>query len=70
MIERETIVLEDNQTYIIVNELSNNNTTYLYLSKESDENDFCIRKLTSDNQFVVPVTEKEYEEALKLFNVN
>lgn len=70
MIERETVVLEDNQKYIILNEKSTKNTTYLYLSKEDDEKDFCIRKLTSDKQFIIPITENEYNEALTLFGNN
>lgn len=66
----ETITI-DNKEYIIAEELENNNTTYLYLVNEQDENDTFIRKLSANKEEIIPLNnEKEVIEAGKLFLQN
>lgn len=48
-IDVETIVLEDNVEYMIIDKETIDNTTYLYLSNINDKDDFCIRKIETVN---------------------
>ena len=40
--------LEDGKQYAIIDEITENNNTYVYLSNISDETDFCIRKVKDE----------------------
>ena len=48
MEEVKIIDLEDG-SYIISDEIILNNTKYIYLTKENDMMDFCIRKIVMEN---------------------
>ena len=43
--ECDVITLEDGIDYVIVDEIVNEGTKYLYLVNKNDEKDFCVRKL-------------------------
>ncbi len=50
MIDIETIILEDNNEYIITKRINDNNTEYLLLNNSSDPSVFCIRKIVVENK--------------------
>lgn len=49
MEEKVSYVTIDNKTYLIVDEVTFNETKYLYLVNENDENDLLIQKVISEN---------------------
>lgn len=66
----DVIKLEDGLDYAIIEEIKNDNVTYIYLTNILDENDFCIRKIQniSGEEYLVGLdNEQEYKNALKLF---
>lgn len=69
MEEVKIIDLEDG-SYIISDEIILNNTKYIYLTKENDMMDFCIRKIVMENgeEFIdVLDTEEEFDRAMQAF---
>ena len=69
MEEVKIIDLEDG-SYIISDEIILNNTKYIYLTKENDMMDFCIRKIVMENgeEFIDALdTEEEFDWAMQVF---
>ncbi len=69
MEEVKIIDLEDG-SYIISDEIILNNTKYIYLTKENDMMDFCIRKIVMENgeEFIDALdTEEEFDRAMQVF---
>ena len=69
MQEVKIIDLEDG-SYIISDEIILNNTKYIYLTKENDMMDFCIRKIVMENgeEFIDALdTEEEFDRAMQVF---
>lgn len=67
--EVKIIDLEDG-SYIISDEIILNNTKYIYLTKENDMMDFCIRKIVMENgeEFIDALdTEEEFDRAMQVF---
>ncbi|MEG0995121.1 MAG: hypothetical protein RR359_00760 [Bacilli bacterium] len=62
-----TILLEDNNNYIIIDEIPYNDFKYVYLTNALDSNDFCIRKLINNQDLIGLDNEQEFDNALKLF---
>ncbi len=46
--ELDFVTLEDGKQYAIIDEITENNITYVYLSNISNETDFCIRKVKEE----------------------
>lgn len=60
----ETIVLDDNKEYMIVEQLEDNTTKYVLFSSIDNSEEFCIRKIKNkngENYFVRLDSEKEAE---------
>ena len=69
MEEVKIIDFEDG-SYIISDEIILNNTKYIYLTKENDMMDFCIRKIVMENgeEFIDALdTEEEFDRAMQAF---
>ena len=69
MEEVKIIDLEDG-SYIISDEIILNNTKYIYLTKENDMMNFCIRKIVMENgeEFIDALdTEEEFDRAMQVF---
>lgn len=70
MIDVNTITLENNQEYIIVDAIELNNNKYLILAKENTIGDFCIRKVISKEgkEYIVKLdSNEEFDIILKEF---
>ena len=69
MEEVKIIDLEDG-SYIISDEIILNNTKYIYLTKENDMMNFCIRKIVMENgeEFIDALDmEEEFDQAMQAF---
>ena len=67
----KTIVLEDNQTYVIVKEMTIDGTLYTLFANINNEEDICFRKTLVENgeeYFVGLDDEKEVEKVLNYFS--
>ena len=67
----KAIVLEDNQTYVIVKEMTIDNTLYTLFANINNEQDICFRKTLIENgeeYFVGLDDEKEAEKVLSYFS--
>lgn len=67
------IITIDSKKYAIMNEVTDENITYLYLSNIDDPNDVMIRKSSStdENEFIPLEDEEEFHLAtLLLFKEN
>ena len=56
--------------FILEDEIILNNTKYIYLTKENDMMDFCIRKIVMENgeEFIDALdTEEEFDRAMQVF---
>ena len=65
----KTIDLEDG-SYIVADEITIDNTIYVYLNNEKDLMDFCIRKVTIDDnqEYLIGLDNKsEFDKALQVF---
>lgn len=67
MEELEYITLENGIDYFVIDEIMENNITYLYLTNENDEKKFCIRKMGQDNEVLRLNSKEEFEKALLYF---
>lgn len=68
----EIITLEDGQDYMIVDEIVIDEVKYVYLAKEQDISNFCIRKenIINNSQYLVGLDNKEeFDKALQTFAV-
>lgn len=64
------VVLEDGIEYAVIDEIEQNNITFVYLINILDSTDFCIRKVDSviNNDLLVGLdTDNEFDLALDLF---
>jgi hypothetical protein len=67
----ETITLEDNKEYYIIDILKIDNTKYMYLCDTLDNNmgNVCIRKLVDNDESVAGLdSDLEYQKALNEFS--
>lgn len=68
MIEVETVVLEDNKEYAILDTIPINGVKYLYLARVEKPEDLCIRKLSSDEKNILGLeNEEEFKMALHAY---
>lgn len=68
--EEVKIIDLENGTYAIIDEISIDNTKYVYLAKEDNTLDFCIRKVILENneEYLVKLdNDQEFEKAAKIF---
>jgi hypothetical protein len=66
----ETVTLEDGKTCAVIDEISDNDITYVYLTNVEDETDFYIRKLKDDpaGKLLVGLSnDEEFDRALAIF---
>ena len=72
--EVNTIILENNKSYIILDTISYQNNEYLVLANELDNTDIALRKVIKkeDNkEYLVKLdSEEEFDEVITLFNEN
>lgn len=63
----ETIKIKDNE-YVIIDEISDDKTSYLYLSNINDNKDFFVQKLDSTKENIINLdNENEFIKAMKLY---
>lgn len=68
--EYEIVKLEDGKEYFIIDEITENNNTYVYLTNVEDSQSFCIRKVLNEGteQYLVGLsTNEEFDQALLYF---
>lgn len=68
--ELDFVTLEDGNQYAIIDEITENNITYVYLSNISDETDFCIRKVKEEPKGKMLIGLKddaEFDQALMYY---
>lgn len=70
-LEVNVIKLEDNNDYIIVDALQNNDNKYLFLVSNDDYKKKCIRKVIEKDgeEYLRKLYDEEFEEAVELFNL-
>ena len=71
MMKLKFVTLENGMSYMIMQEQTYNGVKYLYLVNETDDKDFCIRKVVTrnDEEYIVTLeSEDEFNLALKIFN--
>lgn len=64
--EIETVMLEDNKEYYIIDTIIIDNLKYLFLSQEFNSDVIVIRKVL-ENKIIGLDNEAEYNKALKVF---
>ena len=67
--EYNVVTLEDGNEYIQVDKINDNNIAYLILSNSSNPDDFCIRKLITENDKEYLVGLASDEEFDKIYNM-
>lgn len=68
MEELEFEVIEiDNKPYIILDKISDNNSTYYYLSNENDPEDFFVQKLNNQEELISLSSKEEFDKAMSLY---
>ncbi|MDD5888898.1 MAG: DUF1292 domain-containing protein [bacterium] len=67
--EIEYVIIDDKR-FGIINEITNENTTYVFLANLEDPTEQLIRKYTKENQEdLIPLeNDAEFDFALSLFN--
>lgn len=68
--EYDVIKLEDGKEYIVIDEITENNNTYIYLTNVEDPQDFCIRKAIneSNEKYLIGLSSnEEFDQALLYF---
>lgn len=66
----ETIVLEDNKDYIILDTIEIEETKYIYLclATDNEKKSVCIRKIVDNGENIAGLdNEEEYEKALAAY---
>lgn len=66
----KTVVLEDKKSYVILDEIAQNDVTYVYLILEEDIANFCIRKISKENDKTLLVSlngKEEFDKALTAY---
>ncbi len=72
MIDLDVITLENNQNYLIIDTIVNENNKYLFLVNEDNKNDIVLRKVIKkdEKEYVTKLDSKdEFEEIMTLFNL-
>lgn len=66
------VVNIDNKNYLVINKVTSNDNTFLYLSNIEDEDDTLIRKIDkNDSSQAIPLeNDKEFEIACNLLIKN
>lgn len=70
MEELDVVTLEDNQDYIVTDEILINGIKYVFLTNEKDVSSFCIRKVNiiNNEEYLIGLDNKtELENALNEF---
>ncbi len=70
MIEVNSVVLEDEIEYIVVANIKENGSNYLYLVNKENKSDCCIRKIIKENEieYIVPLNDEvELNKAIEMF---
>ena len=63
----ETVKIKDNE-YVIIDEISDDKTSYLYLSNINDNKDFFVQKLDSTKENIINLeNENEFIKDMKLY---
>lgn len=68
--EFEMVTLEDGKEYVIIEEITENDVTYVYLTNVEDETDFCIRKVIDEQtgKMLIGLSDNnEFDKALLYF---
>lgn len=68
--ELDFVTLEDGKQYAIIDEITENNTIYVYLTNIADETDFCIRKVKEEPKGKMLIGLKddaEFDQALMYY---
>lgn len=68
--ELNFVTLEDDKQYAVIDEITKDDCTYVYLSSISDETDFCIRRVVQEETGKMLVglkNNEEFEKALVYF---
>ena len=68
--EYDVVVLEDSKEYVVIDEITENNNTYIYLTNLQDEKDFCVRKVInegSEKHLIGLSNNEEFDQALLYF---
>lgn len=68
--EYNVITLENNIEYTEIDKIEYNNNTYIFLSDLENPENFCIRKLITENneEYIIGIdTEEEFNNVLNLF---
>lgn len=68
--EIKSMMLEDGVEYNVVDEIVNDNITYVYLANINDESDFCVRKIDNsvDSEMLLGLdSDNEFDKAIILF---
>ena len=62
----------ENKKYMVLNEISDNYETYVFLTNIKNPKEFIIQKVDkNDNDYLINLdNDDEYDRALKLFNNN
>ena len=62
----------ENKKYMVLNEISDNDETYVFLANIKNPKEFIIQKVDkNDNDYLINLdNDDEYDRALKLFNNN
>lgn len=70
-LELNVIKLENNEEYVIVDAIQNEDNKYLFLANKDNEEDICIRKviIKDGQEFLIKLdNDDEFDEVLALFN--
>lgn len=70
MKEVKCVKLEDGLDYMVIDEIDNEDVTYVYLANVLDEEDFCIRKVDNmkNGELLVGLdSDEEFDKALLIF---
>lgn len=71
MKEYNVVTLEDGNEYIEIDKIDDNNNTYIVLSNSNDPNDFCIRKLITEEgkEYIVGLDgDEEFDKIYEIFS--
>ncbi len=68
MKEIETVVLEDNKEYAIMDTIPIDGVKYIYMCQVDNAQALCIRKLSSDEKNILGLSsEEEFQMALQAY---